>query len=255
VAVDRTFALPLPRTPSLPRWVRLPRRPLLVLGTVLLALLLAGGGLYLREQRYSGRVHLQRYLSPTATVLAAAPPTLAGWVARVYEGHEGLTVAMRGGLLLYFGDDRRPHAKWLSAARVLASPSSAGAVYIDVRVPERPAAGFPPGTQPPEVAAAGAPSTGSSTPTDPTSASLAESLEAAIGSGVAPSTATNTTENTSTSATTTAASAAVGAEAGAAADASTPTTATTTETQATAPISSGNAGESTGNTVTTSSGG
>ena len=49
---------------------------------------------------------------------------------------------MRNGLLVYFGDATRPHAKWLSLARVLADPSSAGATYIDVRVPERPAAGF-----------------------------------------------------------------------------------------------------------------
>ena len=49
---------------------------------------------------------------------------------------------MRNGLLVYFGDAARPHAKWLSLARVLADPSSAGASYVDVRVPERPAAGF-----------------------------------------------------------------------------------------------------------------
>ena len=48
---------------------------------------------------------------------------------------------MRDGLLVYFGDDARPHAKWLALARVLADPSSDGSRYVDVRLPERPAAG------------------------------------------------------------------------------------------------------------------
>ena len=77
-------------------------------------------------------------------ILGAEPQPLARFDAHVFTGSkgEGLTVAMRDGLLVYFGDATRPHAKWLSLARVLADPSSAGATYIDVRVPERPAAGF-----------------------------------------------------------------------------------------------------------------
>ena len=77
-------------------------------------------------------------------ILGAEPRPLARFDVRVFTGSkgEGLTVAMRNGLLVYFGDATRPHAKWLSLARVLADPSSAGATYIDVRVPERPAAGF-----------------------------------------------------------------------------------------------------------------
>jgi cell division protein FtsQ len=77
-------------------------------------------------------------------ILGAEPRPLARFDARVFTGSkgEGLTVAMHNGLLVYFGDATRPRAKWLSLARVLADPSSAGATYIDVRVPERPAAGF-----------------------------------------------------------------------------------------------------------------
>ncbi len=87
-------------------------------------------------------------------VLGAAPAPLAKYVERAFTGAEGLTVAMRNGLLVYFGDASRPHAKWLSLARVLADPSSAGASYVDVRLPSHPAAGFPAGVTPPDASAA-----------------------------------------------------------------------------------------------------
>lgn len=110
-------------------------------------------------------------------VLGDAPPALMGWVTRVYTGKEGLTVRMRNGLLLYFGDATRAHAKWLSAARVLADPSSKGAWYVDVRLPQRPAAGLANG------ASATIGSTSSTTQvgaSDPTAASLATSLAEAV---------------------------------------------------------------------------
>jgi cell division protein FtsQ len=90
-----------------------------------------------------GRVQGQTLLAELA-ILGAEPRQLMRFDARVFTSPkgEGLTVAMRNGLLVYFGDATRPHAKWLSLARVLADSSSADAIYIDVRVPERPAAGF-----------------------------------------------------------------------------------------------------------------
>jgi cell division protein FtsQ len=81
-------------------------------------------------------------------VLGAAPPALDRLASKAYIGPRGLTVAMQDGLLVYFGDAARPHAKWLSLARVLADKTSAGAIYVDVRLPGRPAAGFAPGTGP-----------------------------------------------------------------------------------------------------------
>jgi len=75
-------------------------------------------------------------------VLGDVPRALGGLVARAYVGPRGLTVAMRNGLIVYFGDASRPHAKWLSLVSVLADPGSAGASYVDVRLPGRPAAGF-----------------------------------------------------------------------------------------------------------------
>jgi cell division protein FtsQ len=114
-------------------------------------------------------------------VLGAAPARLAKQVERAYNGPKGLTLVMHGGLLAYFGDASRPHAKWISLARVLADSSSAGASYIDVRSPERPAAGFPGGVAP--ASAAGSEAEGSSaTPSaSESSESLAEGLKSATG--------------------------------------------------------------------------
>jgi cell division protein FtsQ len=115
------------------------------------------------------------------SILGAAPAPLARTVTRVYSGPKGLTVVLRSGLLAYFGDATRPHAKWLSLVRVLADPSSAGAAYIDVRLPERPAAGFAPGTTRPDTSTG---ETESSSTSDPATANeLAAGLDAAVGGG------------------------------------------------------------------------
>jgi cell division protein FtsQ len=74
-------------------------------------------------------------------VLAAAPPQLRAKVSRVYAGPRGLTAPLAAGPVLYFGGADRLRAKWVAAARVLADRSSAGASYVDLRLPERPAAG------------------------------------------------------------------------------------------------------------------
>jgi hypothetical protein len=51
-----------------------------------------------------------------------------------------LTIYLHRGPRLIFGNYALLHAKWDAAAAVLADPSSRGAVYIDLRVPSRPAA-------------------------------------------------------------------------------------------------------------------
>jgi cell division protein FtsQ len=108
-------------------------------------------------------------------VLGAAPAPLAKHVERVFEGAKGLTVAMRNGLIVYFGNAGQPRAKWLSLARVLADSSSAGASYVDVRLPARPAAGFPAGVTPPDANTAAA-TTEPAGSTESTVASLAAVL-------------------------------------------------------------------------------
>jgi cell division protein FtsQ len=115
-------------------------------------------------------------------VLGAAPKALAKSTERAYGGSKGLTLLMHGGLRVYFGDASRPHAKWASLVRVLADPGSAGASYVDVRVPERPAAGFPAGVAPPALAGAeGEAATAAGESTE----SLAEKLSSAVGGGSA----------------------------------------------------------------------
>lgn len=125
------------------------------------------------------------------TVLGAAPAPLARLVERAFMGPHGLTVAMRNGLVVYFGDATRPHAKWLSLADVLADPGSAGASYVDVRLPSRPAAGFPPGVTPPSAnAAESAGSAGAQGSSESPVASLAAGLSS--GSGTASNSETET---------------------------------------------------------------
>jgi cell division protein FtsQ len=75
------------------------------------------------------------------TVLAAAPEPLRQKVKKIWSGPKGLALDLRQGPDLYFGTADRPVAKWMATASVLADPGSAGAVYLDVRVPERVAAG------------------------------------------------------------------------------------------------------------------
>jgi cell division protein FtsQ len=75
------------------------------------------------------------------SVLGAAPRALSAQVVKAYEGKQGLTLAMRNGLLVWFGDATRPHAKWRALETVLGDESAVGASYVDVRLPERPAAG------------------------------------------------------------------------------------------------------------------
>jgi cell division protein FtsQ len=79
-------------------------------------------------------------------VLGAAPPALRARVRRVYVGPRGWTLPLRNGPTLYLGGSERLAAKWAAAATVLADPTSTGATYLDLRLPERPAAG---GLEPP----------------------------------------------------------------------------------------------------------
>jgi hypothetical protein len=75
-------------------------------------------------------------------LLAAAPYQLLAKVGGVSsDATHGFIAQLLNGPKVYFGDGSQPGAKWAAAAAVLGSTSSAGAAYIDVSNPSRPAAG------------------------------------------------------------------------------------------------------------------
>lgn len=92
------------------------------------------------------------------TLLAATPQRLEARIDQVTTSPpHGLVVQLRSGPAIYFGAPTELGAKWVAATEVLATPSSAGAAYIDVTDPARPAAGV--GAE--ALAAAGLATTGS----------------------------------------------------------------------------------------------
>jgi len=111
-------------------------------------------------------------------LLAAAPAQLLAKVAQVttMPGH-GLVAQLRAGPNVYFGDASSARAKWIAATAVLADPGSAGASYVDVTDPVRPAAGA--GAQ----AGSGAAGGGSSTSSGGSSSASSGSSSSATSGG------------------------------------------------------------------------
>jgi cell division protein FtsQ len=129
----------------------------------------AGDGTVLRDLPVEGRLptiraegtirgeRLEDHVALTAARLAgAAPAPLRGRLETVrVRKEQGLMVLLREGPELIFGDATRIRAKWTAAARVLADKAAAGASYIDLRLPGRPAAGGLPAETVTPVAPAG----------------------------------------------------------------------------------------------------
>jgi cell division protein FtsQ len=113
----------------------------------------SGDGRVLRGMKSSGlpTLHVKsppagervtdRRLLGALGVAGGAPPELRPRIARLWSSGRGLTVDLRNGPDLVFGSGSDAARKWRAAVRVLADPSSAGATYLDLRVPERVAAG------------------------------------------------------------------------------------------------------------------
>ena len=114
-------------------------------------------------------------------VLGAAPARLARTVTGAFSGSRGVTLVFRSGLRAYFGDAGRAHAKWLALALVLARERPVGAIYVDVRVPERPAVGFGPAGAPASRSTSSSPTSSSATE----AAGTPESIAAGIAAGLA----------------------------------------------------------------------
>ena len=177
-------------------------RPAAVVG----GLPVAGDGTLLRGLPIEGRLPRidakdnlrgNRLTAPAALhaarVAGGAPAALRARLERIeIRGQDGIVIELRDGPELIFGDATRVRSKWLAATRVLADPDAAGATYIDVRLPGRPAAGGLPATTLAPVAPAGeeqlAPPDAAVPPVDPTTEQLAP----------APSTGTPSAESQST---------------------------------------------------------
>jgi cell division protein FtsQ len=98
-------------------------------------------------------------------VAGGAPAALTHRLTDVsVKGGKGIVAHLRHGPDLIFGDASRIAAKWLAVARVLADPSARGASYVDVRVPDRPAAGGLPSGTPAPAPEPAAPSVGAAAP-------------------------------------------------------------------------------------------
>jgi cell division protein FtsQ len=74
-------------------------------------------------------------------IAGAAPPELLARIERLWTGDRGMMMSLVDGPELIFGDANDARRKWLAAARVLAAEDAAGATYLDLRIPERVAAG------------------------------------------------------------------------------------------------------------------
>jgi cell division protein FtsQ len=93
-----------------------------------------------------------RLTEPTAVnavaAASAAPPALLHRITLIStSAKHGLMAQLSGGPVVYLGDASHLRAKWSALVAVLADTGSAGASYIDVTDPGRPAAGVDaPGT-------------------------------------------------------------------------------------------------------------
>ena len=117
----------------------------------------------------NGRLTDGRALA-AVSVLGGAPEELRERTEYAFYGPRGLTLDLEDGPRLIFGNDRQVAAKWAAATRVLADKRASGATYLDVRVPERVAAGglhIPTPTPAPQVTAAAAGTVPQTVPVNP----------------------------------------------------------------------------------------
>ena len=77
-----------------------------------------------------------------ALVVGAAPKELHPLIEQIEMSKDfGVEIVLRGGIPVRFGTGTRAPEKWAAAAAVLADPALEALTYLDVRAPERPAAG------------------------------------------------------------------------------------------------------------------
>ncbi|HET9041295.1 MAG TPA: cell division protein FtsQ/DivIB [Gemmatimonadales bacterium] len=126
-------------------------------------------------------------------VVGLAPEPLRKRLTKVIiDPKLGIVAQISKGPELRFGDASRLAAKWMAAARVLAAAGARGASYIDLRLPERPAAGGLPTTSVLPLAPAGeaaAPTTATATTPAPAPTSgVVENPQPQVQTSTQPST-------------------------------------------------------------------
>ncbi len=142
-------------------------------GSVVTGLAHAGPLAVLHSLRYPWDGHSRDpFVMLALRVLLDAPAPLRHRVAAVTIADGALTIHLHRGPRLIFGNDALLHAKWDSAAAVLADASSRGASYIDLRLPSRPAAQV----ADPATSASAADVSGSSAGTPANAATVATAL-------------------------------------------------------------------------------
>jgi cell division protein FtsQ len=134
-------------------------------------------------------------------VAAAAPARLRSRVESISIEHgRGAVAQLRDGPVVIFGRPVELRLKWAAAAAVIAERSSAGAEYIDVRMPERPVAGGLPPEEDPQPqaqdAAAATPPVTAVTPAQPQPTQVTPASSSPVTAATAPVTpaATPSTE-------------------------------------------------------------
>jgi cell division protein FtsQ len=117
-------------------------------------------------------------------VVALAPDPLRARIKSVsFRAGVGLVAQLRTGPELRFGDTTRLPAKWTAAARVLAAAAARGASYLDLRLPERPAAGGLPTTSVLPLAPAGEAAAGAAATPAPTATTAVGSTASGTPTG------------------------------------------------------------------------
>jgi cell division septal protein FtsQ len=137
-------------------------------------------------------------------VVGLAPQPLRARLASVgVTPGTGIVAKLTAGPDLIFGDATRMPAKWMAAARVLSAAGARGATYIDLRLPERPAAGGLATTTVIPLAPAGA-STGTPAPTSTGATTTGTTTTGTTSAGTTTTGTTTTAPSTTLTQTTTA---------------------------------------------------
>lgn len=128
-------------------------------------------GLYQLEGSVSsshGRITDKHQLE-TLRVVGAGPLELRDRISQAVSTARGITIKLRQGPDLIFGDSSAARAKWAAAVRVLADPTSVGASYLDLRVVGRVAVGGL-AVEPSATSSSTTPSSPTTSPATPSSA-------------------------------------------------------------------------------------